>query len=174
MRVPSPSMSTLNGTCERTPVVLQTVRLDGFLSFAPGSEPFHLRALNVLVGPNGAGKTNLVEALRLLSATPKDLEAVLRQGGGPDAWIWQGRPPAARAAIDAVLDSHTHGSRPPAPYPPSASPMARSASSRSSPPCTHPGHRACCASKTRNSGFTQIASRCWRICWSRRRTECNS
>ena len=36
---------------------LQSLRLDGLLSFAPGSEAIPLTGLNVLIGPNGSGKS---------------------------------------------------------------------------------------------------------------------
>ena len=52
---------------------IRSIRLDGFLSFAPGYEPFELRSSNVLIGPNAAGKSNLIEALGLLATTPDDL-----------------------------------------------------------------------------------------------------
>jgi predicted ATPase len=57
--------------------------LDGFLSFAPGTAPFELQPLNVLIGPNGSGKSNVTEALQLLRATPTDLATAIRDGGGP-------------------------------------------------------------------------------------------
>lgn len=69
---------------------ISRVRLDGFLSFAPGSEAFDLRPLNVLIGPNGAGKTNLIEAFELLAAAPTDLAAPVRTGGGVAEWLWKG------------------------------------------------------------------------------------
>ena len=49
---------------------LQKIRLDGFLSFAPGSDALELRPLNVLIGPNASGKSNLIEAFELLRAMP--------------------------------------------------------------------------------------------------------
>ena len=52
---------------------IQTLRLSGLLSFAPDSTPLDLRDLNVLIGPNGSGKSNLIEALELLAAMPRDL-----------------------------------------------------------------------------------------------------
>lgn len=86
----------------------RSLRLDGFLSFAPGSDPFELRALNVLIGPNAAGKSNLIEALGLLAATPTDLAGAVRKGGGSSEWIWKGVPAADSAEIDAVLERE-HG-----------------------------------------------------------------
>lgn len=69
---------------------LKSLRLDGFLSFAPGSPAIELRPLNVLIGPNGSGKSNLIEAIELLKAAPSGFGGVLRLGGGVDQWIWKG------------------------------------------------------------------------------------
>ncbi len=85
-------------------MTIRSLRLDGLLSFAPGSNPFEFRPLNVLIGPNGSGKSNLIEALGLLAATPNDLAAVVRKGGGSREWLWKGVPPADSAEIDAVLE----------------------------------------------------------------------
>ena len=64
-------------------MTIRSLRLNGLLSFAPESAPFELRDLNVLIGPNGSGKSNLIEAIDLLAAAPRDLAAVIRDGGGP-------------------------------------------------------------------------------------------
>jgi predicted ATPase len=69
---------------------IQRLRLDNFLSFAPGSEAFDLQSLNVLIGPNGSGKSNLIEAFELLRSTPTDFAAAIREGGGTAEWIWKG------------------------------------------------------------------------------------
>ena len=84
-------------------MLIKQIRLDGFLSFPPGSEPFELRPLNVLIGPNGSGKSNLIEGLGLLSATPVDLARAVRAGGGSVEWLWKGVPRAASTEIDVVL-----------------------------------------------------------------------
>lgn len=84
-------------------MTIRTLRLDGFLSFAPASEPLEMQSLNVLIGPNGSGKSNLIEALRLLAATPNDLASAVRKGGGSSEWLWKGDPPAESAEIDVVL-----------------------------------------------------------------------
>ena len=85
-------------------MMIRSLRLDGFLSFAPGSDPFEMRPLNVLIGPNGAGKSNVIEALDLLAATPNDLARAVRIGGGSAEWLWKGEPEAAEATIEVVLD----------------------------------------------------------------------
>ena len=92
---------------------IQRLRLDSFLSFAPGSEAIELEPLNVLIGPNGAGKSNVIEAVELLHATPANLAAAIRDGGGPQEWLWKGPGPGRRAAtIDTVLDTDTPTERP--------------------------------------------------------------
>ena len=85
-------------------LLIRRLRLDGFLSFAPGTEPFELRSLNVLIGPNGSGKSNVIEAMELLRATPTDLAGAIRDGGGPQEWLWKGNAQASPASIDIELD----------------------------------------------------------------------
>ena len=91
---------------------IKSLQLDGLLSFAPGSDPFELQPLNVLIGPNGAGKSNIIEALELLKAAPSKLAAAIRDGGGPDEWLWKGTTPAKSASLEAVLDADTPTGRP--------------------------------------------------------------
>ena len=87
---------------------IQSLRLSGLLSFAPDSPPLELRRLNVLIGPNGSGKSNLIEAIELLAATPRDLAATIRDGGGPGEWLWKGSA-GGRAEIEAVLEGAPTG-----------------------------------------------------------------
>ena len=91
---------------------IRKLRLDGMLSFAPGSAPFELMGLNVLIGPNGSGKSNLIEALELLSATPENLAAAVRDGGGAAEWLWKGGAPANPAEIEVELGEGTPTGRP--------------------------------------------------------------
>ena len=93
-------------------ITIRELRLDGLLSFAPGSETFELRDLNVLIGPNGSGKSNLIEALELLSATPRDFAATVRDGGGPAEWLWKGDDAVRPAEIEVVLENDTPTGRP--------------------------------------------------------------
>jgi predicted ATPase len=86
---------------------IQRIRLDNFLSFAPGSDAFDLQSLNVLIGPNGSGKSNLIEAFELLRSTPTDFAAAVREGGGPAEWIWKGgrtEGQTSAATIEAEID----------------------------------------------------------------------
>ena len=82
---------------------IETIRLENILSYGPNDEPFPLEPLNVLIGPNASGKSNLIEALSLLAAAPRDLQAPIREGGGVRDWLWKGSPRTATAAIDATL-----------------------------------------------------------------------
>ena len=91
---------------------IQSLRLDGLLSFAPGSQAFVLGPLNVLIGPNGSGKSNVIEALELLRSTPSDFAEAIRDGGGPREWLWKGSGTSAPATVDAVLKAETPTGRP--------------------------------------------------------------
>ncbi len=82
---------------------LKSVRLDGFLSFAPDSPQIDLEPLNVLIGPNGSGKSNLIEAIELLHATPTALADAIRYGGGIREWLWKGEGSEGSAEIDVVV-----------------------------------------------------------------------
>ena len=82
---------------------IRTIRLRNFLSYGPDSGEIKLESLNVLVGPNSSGKSNLLEALALLQACPKDLTAPIRQGGGVGEWLWKGPSDNPVAEIDATV-----------------------------------------------------------------------
>jgi hypothetical protein len=85
---------------------IQGVRLDNFLSFAPGSDAFDLQSLNVLIGPNGSGKSNLIEAFEAtlflrLKIWKSSRRTMLRR-------LWKRRPvirrkgPITRSATPAI------------------------------------------------------------------------
>lgn len=81
---------------------LTSLRLDGLLSFAPGSEAIPLTPLNLLIGPNGSGKSNLIEAIELLRATPTAFASAIRDGGGAREWLWKGDG-NGNATIEALI-----------------------------------------------------------------------
>lgn len=83
--------------------LIRTLRIENFLSYGPGSEEMELQPLNVLIGPNTSGKSNLIEALRILRATPKDLAAPIRDGGGVGEWLWKGAKTPPVAEIEATV-----------------------------------------------------------------------
>ncbi len=70
--------------------LIESIRLDRILSFGPNEEAFELEPLNVLIGPNASGKSNLIEALSVLHAAPRDLQVPTREGGGVREWMWKG------------------------------------------------------------------------------------
>ncbi|HTU46239.1 MAG TPA: AAA family ATPase [Bryobacteraceae bacterium] len=57
-----------------------------------------LHELNIVIGPNGAGKSNLIDAISLLQALPNNPNNFLASRGGPNDWIWRGRPAPDRPA----------------------------------------------------------------------------
>jgi AAA15 family ATPase/GTPase len=62
--------------------LIRTLHLQNLLSFGPQNEEITLEPLNLLIGPNASGKSNLIESMAILRATPKDLTAPIREGGG--------------------------------------------------------------------------------------------
>ena len=84
-------------------MLIHSIRLTDVLSFGPSSQELKLEPLNVLIGPNGSGKSNLIEAIGLLKAAPRDLHAPIRDGGGVRDWIWRGDPPGGIAQVEVVL-----------------------------------------------------------------------
>lgn len=82
---------------------LTSLRLNGLLSFAPGSGAIPLTPLNVLIGPNGSGKSNLIEAIELLHAAPTAFANAIRDGGGAQEWLWKGEGGNGAASIEVLL-----------------------------------------------------------------------
>src|SRR6516165_3371293 len=87
---------------------LQSLKLSGFLSFAPDSSAINLKPLNVLIGRNGSGKSNLIEAIELLRAAPTAFAAAIRDGGGVQEWLWKGNGANKSATIETTVE----GSKP--------------------------------------------------------------
>ncbi len=71
-------------------MLIKKIKLTNMLSFGDEEADISLGPLNILIGPNGSGKSNLIEAVSLIQATPKDLAAPIRKGGGINAWLWKG------------------------------------------------------------------------------------
>ena len=84
-------------------MLIHSIRLTDVLSFGPSSQELKLEPLNVLIGPNGSGKSNLIEAIGLLKAAPRDLHAPIRDGGGVRDWIWRGDTTGGIAQVEVVL-----------------------------------------------------------------------
>lgn len=84
---------------------LERLRLQNLLSFGPDAEAVTFAPLNVIIGPNGSGKSNLIEAIGLLAALPSSLSAAIREGGGPEEWLWKGsKQKDVQARIEAEFD----------------------------------------------------------------------
>ncbi|MHC5595986.1 MAG: AAA family ATPase [Nostoc sp.] len=82
---------------------IRTLRLENFLSYGSEGEEIELQPLNVLIGANTSGKSNLIEAIGILKATPTDLPAPFRQGGGVSEFLWKGGQENPVAKIEATL-----------------------------------------------------------------------
>ena len=86
-------------------MLIHRIKLQNVLSFGPNTQELDLKPLNVLIGPNGSGKSNLIEAIGLLRAAPRDLTIPIIGGGGVGNWIWKGEPKASVACLEAVVDN---------------------------------------------------------------------
>lgn len=89
---------------------LKSLRLDGLLSFPPGSEAIPLTPLNVLIGPNGSGKSNLIEGIELLHALPTGFASVIREGGGVREWLWKGDDGSGTGSIEVEINAYNRSS----------------------------------------------------------------
>ncbi|WP_235006837.1 AAA family ATPase [Calothrix rhizosoleniae] len=83
---------------------IKSLQLENFLSYGSKSEEIELKPLNVLIGANASGKSNLIEAIALLKATPTDLPAPIRQGGGINDFLWKGDKKTPVARIKATIN----------------------------------------------------------------------
>ena len=83
---------------------IHSLQLQNFLSSGREGEKIELQPLNVLIGTNASGKSNLIEAMGVLKATPTDLVAPIRQGGGISDFLWKGEKGTPTAKIEAILD----------------------------------------------------------------------
>jgi len=84
-------------------MLIHELKLTGLLSFGPATQTLEMRPLNVLIGPNGSGKSNLLEAVGLLRAAPRDLSAPVKEAGGVRDWLWKGDK-SPKATIEAIVD----------------------------------------------------------------------
>ena len=86
---------------------IRTIRLENLLSYGPDTEEIDLLPLNVLIGPNGSGKSNLIEALSLLQAAPRNLQRPIQVGGGTREWLWKGIDRFPTAVLEVTIENKT-------------------------------------------------------------------
>jgi predicted ATPase len=82
--------------------LISAIRMRNFLSFGEEVRELPLGTLNVLIGPNASGKSNLIDAISLLAALPKDAPIVSHLSGGVGDWLWKGskKDPIATIEVD--------------------------------------------------------------------------
>ena len=85
-------------------MLLKSLSLANFLSFGPSPRTVDFLPLTVVIGPNGSGKSNLIEAIELIRAAPRDFLTPIRDGGGVHDWLWKRGTGSKVATIDAVFD----------------------------------------------------------------------
>ncbi len=93
-------------------VLLHRITLQNLLSFGPDETNLELRPLNVLIGPNGSGKSNLIAAIGLLRATPRDLTEPIADTGGIGEWLHKSDLRVSRPSsgtLQAVVENPTVG-----------------------------------------------------------------
>lgn len=91
--------------------LIQSIKLQNFLSFGPDAGEIELKSLNVLIGPNASGKSNLIEAIGFLRASPTNLSSPIRDGGGVMEWLWKGSQKTPIAEVNTTI-SYTEGIMP--------------------------------------------------------------
>ena len=96
-------MSASGGLIMQGKRFLRSIGLKNLLSYGSEGVRLDLEPLNVLIGQNAAGKSNLIEAISLLAATPRDLMQPIRRGGGVLEWLWKGVVDP-QAELDVDLD----------------------------------------------------------------------
>ncbi len=70
---------------------LRSIELKNLLSYGPEGVKLELEPLNVLIGANATGKSNLIQALRLLQAAPRDIKGPPSwDNSGIVEWMWKG------------------------------------------------------------------------------------
>ncbi len=81
---------------------LRSLRVQNLLSFDEGGMEVEFGGLNVLIGPNGSGKSNLLDALRILKATPGNWAAPFAVGGVGE-WIHKSSHIGSVAHVEGVF-----------------------------------------------------------------------
>ena len=82
-------------------MLIHRLKVAGLLSFGREGVELPMEPLNVLIGPNGSGKSNLLEAIALLQAAPRDLSDPIARMGGVREWLWKGPEPPDSFTLEA-------------------------------------------------------------------------
>lgn len=86
------------------PKLINSIKLQNFLSYGASEASIPLESLNVIIGANGSGKSNLLEAIDLLRSAPDQLQKSIREGGGVRDWLWKGGAGTPIASLDFVIN----------------------------------------------------------------------
>ncbi len=101
------------------PQSLDKLTIKGFKSIQ-SLENFELRNINVLIGGNGAGKSNFIDFFRLLRAMMElplpglvntSLQAYIEEGGGSDAFLFNGPRYTQKIEADVRFGQNNYGFR---------------------------------------------------------------
>lgn len=88
--------------------LLHSIELTNLLSYGREGVSLDLEPLNVLIGPNASGKSNLIEAISLLAAAPRDLLKPFREGGGAEEWLWKGGKGISKPGLAVLVEYGEH------------------------------------------------------------------
>ena len=84
-------------------MLFHRLKFSGLLSFGPDGIDLPMEPLTVLVGPNGSGKSNLLEAISLFQASPRDISDPILRTGGMQEWLWKGTDARDSIALEAMV-----------------------------------------------------------------------
>jgi predicted ATPase len=83
--------------------MIKSIKLRNLLSFGDPGLDLELKPLNVLIGPNGSGKSNLIDAISLLQAAPRDIAEPIRKGGGIGEWA--NKPGNGIIGVEVIVET---------------------------------------------------------------------
>ena len=89
--------------------MIESIKLQNFLSFGNDCSEIELQSLNVIIGTNGSGKTNFLEAFDLLQNAPSDISKPIREGGGVSNWLHKGNKDNNNAVLEFVAKNKLPG-----------------------------------------------------------------
>ena len=83
-------------------MLIHRLKVAGLLSFGSDGIDLPMEPLNVVIGPNASGKSNLLEAIALLQAAPREISEPIARMGGVREWLWKG----LKAPDSFTLEAH--------------------------------------------------------------------